>query len=223
VINQNQYLGPLEAFGGLRAEFNKYADIIKFSKSDYPFSSDDSLEWFYVIVSGKIKVYDINFETNREQTLYLLVRGDMFDVVSLLDNSLHELAIDVLEGGEAIRFPVAKVREWMQQNPSFSQLMFKYVAKQIRDIESLATDLSLHETRDRLLKLLLKNEDFIKKRGVNLLENLSHSEIASLIGTVRHIIDRHLKELKNRNIIDKEKKSILIKDASKVLEMLKSL
>jgi CRP-like cAMP-binding protein len=223
MIEQNQYLGPLEAFGGLRAEFNRYADIIEFTKEVYPFSSDDSLEWFYVIVSGKIKVYDINFETNREQTLYMLVRGDMFDVVTLLDNSLHELAIDVLEAGQAIRFPIEKVREWMQNNPSFSQLIYKYVAKQIRDVESLATDISLLETKDRLLKLLLKNSDYISKRGVNLLDNLSHSEIAALIGTVRHIIDRHLKDLKNKKIIDKEKKSIILKDATKVLEMLKSL
>jgi CRP-like cAMP-binding protein len=224
MIAENQYLGPFEPFNNiLRAEFQKYAQVIKFTKSDYPFSSDDSLEWFYIIVSGKVKVYEINFETNREQTLYLLVRGDMFDVVTLLDGNLHELAVDVLEAGEALRFPIDKVREWMQVNQNFQQLIYKYVANQIRNIESLAIDLSLYETRDRLLKLLLKNVEFINKKGVNLLDSLSHSEIASLIGTVRHIIDRHLKDLKSKGIIDKEKKNIILKDATKVLDMLNSL
>jgi len=225
MINQSQYLGPFEPFNNnfLKTEFQKYASLIKYTKNDYPFSSDDSLDWFYIIVSGKIKVYDINFETNREQTLYLLVRGDMYDVVTLLDGTIHELAVDVLESGEALRFPISKVREWMRENQNFEKLIYKYVATQIRQVESLALDLSLYETKDRLLKLLLRNNDFIAKKGVNLLENLSHSEIASLIGTVRHIIDRHLKDLKNKKIIDKEKKSIILKDATKVLEMLKSL
>jgi len=224
MIAENQYLGPFEPFNSsLRLEFQKYAQVIKYTKSDYPFSSDDSLDWFYIIVSGKVKVYDLNFATNREQTLYLLVRGDMFDVVTLLDEQIHELAIDVLESGEALRFPIEKVREWMQVNPNFQKLIYKYVANQIRQVESLATDLSLLETKDRLLKLLLKNVDFINKKGVNLLESLSHSEIASLIGTVRHIIDRHLKELKSKGIIDKEKRTIVLKDATKVLDMLNSL
>jgi len=224
MIANNQYLGPFEPFStNLRAEFQEHASLIKYTKNDYPFSSDDSLNWFYIIVSGKLKVYDINFETNREQTLYLLVRGDMFDVVTLLDGALHELAVDVLEAGEALRFPIEKVREWMKQNDSFEKLIYKYVANQIRQVENLAIDLSLYETKDRLLKLLLKNRELMSKKGINLLENLSHSEIASLIGTVRHIIDRHLKELKKKNVIDKEKKSIILKDATKVLEMLKSL
>jgi len=224
MIAENQYLGPFEPFHNtLRAEFQEHAQVIKFTKSDYPFSSDDALDWFYIIVSGKVKVYEMNFETNREQTLYLLVRGDMFDVVTLLDGNLHELAVDVLEAGEALRFPVDKVREWMQVNQNFQQLIYKYVANQIRHIESLAIDLSLYETKDRLLKLLLKNVEFINKKGVNLLESLSHSEIASLIGTVRHIIDRHLKDLKSKGIIDKEKKNIILKDATKVLDMLNSL
>ena len=224
MIAQNQYLGPFEPFSSnLKAEFQEHANLIKYTKNDYPFSSDDSLDWFYIIVSGKVKVYDINFETNREQTLYLLVRGDMFDVVTLLDGALHELAVDVLEAGEALRFPIEKVREWMRENRNFEKLIFKYVANQIRQVENLAIDLSLYETKDRLLKLLLKNRELMNKKGINLLENLSHTEIASLIGTVRHIIDRHLKELKNKEVIDKEKKSIILKDATKVLEMLKSL
>jgi len=220
---KSNFLGPFEGFDTvLQAEFQKYGKVVNFSKNSYPFSPDDALKWFYIIINGKVKVYDINFETNREQTLYMLIRGDMFDVVSLLDNSYHELAIDVLESGQALRFPIVKVREWMKQNSNFEQLIYKYVATQIRSVESLATDISLLDTRDRLLKLLLKNIEIAQTRGVNILDNLSHSEIAALIGTVRHIIDRHLKQLKEDEILEDKKRTIILKDAKKVLEMLDS-
>jgi len=136
--------------------------------------------------------------------------------------NLTKLWVDILEDGEALKIPIYKVKEWMQKFPPFERLIYKYIASQIRSVENLAIDLSLYDTKERLLKLLLKNIDTIDKKGVNLLEKLSHSEIANLIGTVRHIIDRHLKELKKENIIDKEKRRIILKDAKKLLEMLKS-
>ena len=226
MLNSSNYLGPFEGFGdNLRNEIYKYGNIITFSKRDNPFDVDSLLEWFYIIESGKIKVYDINFKTNREQTLYLLSRGDMYDVIPLLDKREHNLATDVLESGRAIRFPLEKVREWMHEFPKFEQLIYRYVAQQMRQIEELALDLSLLETRERLLKLLLKNYKSIEKRGVDLLGKLSHAEIASLIGTVRHIIDRHLKTLKKEGLIESEskKKKLEITNLGKVLKLLEDV
>ena len=221
MLETNRYLGPFEGFGSaLKDEFREFGSIIKFNKDNNPFEPDILLDWFFIIISGKVKIYDINFETNREQTLYLLIRGDMYDVITLLDGKPHYLASEVLEAGEAIKFPIHKIKEWMHKNPSFEQMIYKYVAKQMRSIESLAIDLSLYDTKERLLKLLLKNIESIEKRGVDLLSKLSHSEIASLIGTVRHIIDRHIKELKKEGILEDKQRKIALKNAQKVLEML---
>ena len=223
MLSAKNYLGPFEGFKTvLQEEFYKYGTVIEFSKNSNPFDPDNMLNWFFIIISGKVKIFDINFETNREQTLYLLVRGDMYDVVTLLDNNLHNLASEVIEKGEAIRFPIDKVREWMKKYPTFEQLIYKYIAKQVRSVESLAIDLSLYSTKERLLKLLLRNKESIENRGIDLLSKLSHSEIASLIGTVRHIIDRHIKELKKEDVLDREQKRVTLKNAQKVLEMLES-
>ena len=223
VPNNNLNFGILDAATPyLKDEFAKYGSLINFDRDDNPFYADNTLEYFYIVASGKIKVYEINFDTNREQTLYMLIRGDMFDVVTLLDNTEHNLATEVLENGVAIRFPIYKVREWIDTFPDFKQLIFRYVAMQMRSVEELAIDISLHNTKDRLLKLLLKNIEMIDKRGVDILSKLSHTEIANLIGTVRHIVDRHIKELKKEGVIEDKKRALSIKNAKKVLEMLKS-
>jgi len=223
MIPLNQNLLSLEEVAPvLRGEFEKYGIIINFSKNNNPFDSDNTLRWFYIIISGKVKIYDINFETNREQTLYLLVKGDMYDVVTLLDSKDHELASDILEDGEAICFPIDKVREWIKLYPSFEQLIYRYIAMQMRKVEDLAINLSLYDTKERLLKLLLQNIETIEKKGVSLLDKLSHTEIANLIGTVRHVIDRHVKELKKEGVLEDEKRKINLKNMKKVLELLKS-
>ncbi len=221
--SNNINFGILEATQPyLKDEFLKHGTLINFDKDNNPFYVDNTLNYFYIITSGKVKIYEINFETNREQTLYILIRGDMFDVITLLDKEEHNLASDVLENGVAIQFPIDKVREWVDKFPDFRQLIFKYITMQMRNMEELAIDLSLHDTKDRLLKLLLKNIEMIDKRGVDILNKLSHTEIANLIGTVRHIIDRHIKELKQEGVLEDKRRALSLKNAQKVLEMLKS-
>lgn len=219
----SQYLGPFEGFNAsLKEEFLKHATVVNFTKENNPFEADSVMQWFYIIKSGKVKVYDINFQTNREQTLYLLSRGDMYDVIPLLDKQLHSVATDILESGEALRFPLEKVREWMRMFPPFEQLIYRYVAKEMRSIEELALELSLLDTRDRLLGLLLKNIESIERRGVDLLNKLSHAEIASLIGTVRHVVDRHLKSFEQEGLVESKKK-LSVKDVNKVIDLLQDV
>jgi DNA-binding transcriptional regulator LsrR (DeoR family) len=51
-----------------------------------------------------------------------------------------------------------------------------------------------------------------------MLQNLPHEEIASLIGTVRHVVNRHLQQLKKEGILNIERKKLAVTDVNKLLE-----
>ena len=205
----------------LKQDINKYAKLVEFKKSETFFNSEDTMKNFYIFLSGKVKVYQLNLENAKEQTLFLLGTGDMYDTITLLDGKVHEVVTEVLEDGKALCLPIKKVREWLDTNPAFNRIFFPYLASQMRKVEELATDLSLYSTSERLMKLILKNID--PNRGKNLLHNLSRVEIASLIGTVRHVVDRHINELKDDGAIEVKRKQIIIKDIKKLLSKLKFL
>jgi CRP-like cAMP-binding protein len=202
----------------LKDEINRYAKLISFSKGDTVFNSYDATEYFYIFLSGRIKVYQINFENSKEQTIFMLGLGDMFDTITLLDGKIHEVATEILEDGEALRLPIEKVREWIDTNPAFNRIFFPYIANQMRKIEELSVELSLYDTSQRLIRLILKNLTPAKKGVKSLLQNLSRSEIASLIGTVRHVVDRHINELKQNGAIEVKRKNIIVKDINRLLE-----
>ncbi|WP_458700559.1 Crp/Fnr family transcriptional regulator [Sulfurospirillum sp. 1307] len=205
----------------LKDEINKHAELISFKKGEYVFNAEDAMKNFYIFLSGKVKIYQINLENAKEQTIFILTLGDMYDTISLLDGKPHDVISEILEDGEALRIPVKKVREWIGTNPTFNKIFFPYLAKQMRSVEELATDLSLYSTSERLIKLILKN---ITPNGVkSLLHNLSRTEIASLIGTVRHVVDRHINELKEDNAIEVKRKQIIIKDIQKLIKKLNFL
>jgi DNA-binding transcriptional regulator LsrR (DeoR family) len=93
------------------------------------------------------------------------------------------------------------------------------MAKQMRQIESLATDLSLYDTSTRLMKLILKNLDVTKPLShLGLIHKLPHEELASMIGSVRHVVNRHLQQLKKEGIVDIEHKRLAVNDVDKLLK-----
>ncbi len=206
----------------LKDEINRYAKLIKFKKNEYIFDSDDATRHFYIFLSGRVKVYQMNLDNLKEQTIFMLGIGDMFDTITLLDGKLHEAITEILEDGEALKLPIEKVREWIETNPAFNRIFFPYVASQMRKVEELASELSLYNTHERLIHLILKNLKPGKFEAKTLLQNLSRSEIASLIGTIRHVVDRHINELKDDDIIETKRKNIIVKDIQKLLKKLKN-
>ncbi len=207
----------------LRQEIETVGKIISFNKKSTIFDIDELMDSFYFILKGKVKVFDMNINSGKEQTIYLLGRGDMLDTVVLLDAKSHDMMYEILEDGEALKVPISKVREWMYTYPIFGEIILKYVAKQLRHVESLASDLTLLDTKERLIKLIIENMEKARITGQNMLENLSHAEIAKLIGTVRHVVDRHIKQLKSEGIIESKRRKIALKDMEKLRDKLDNI
>ncbi|WP_457597426.1 Crp/Fnr family transcriptional regulator [Hydrogenimonas sp.] len=213
-------LAPFEGLSEqLIDEINRVGTIREYKKGEPAMDADDTLRHFYIVLDGRIKVYQYNPANNREQTLYLLGPHDMFDVLTVLDGKRHEVMTEALDDVKVLELPIEKVREWLETNPAFNRAFFPYMARQMRQVEELASDLSLYDTSTRLMKLILKNLDLkAPKPHLGLLQNLPHEEIASLIGTVRHVVNRHLQQLKREGILNIERKKLAVNDVEKLLE-----
>jgi CRP-like cAMP-binding protein len=145
----------------------------------------------------------------------------MFDTIVLLDGHVHDAMYEALEDSEVMQLPMEEVRELLRTNEAFNRMFFPYLAQQMRHMEELATDLSLYSTAERLIKLLLQNLDPNNRLKYNLIQGLSNTEIAKLIGTVRHVVERHLKALKADGTIETKNRNVQILDATKLLDKLK--
>ncbi|MBP9493440.1 MAG: Crp/Fnr family transcriptional regulator [Sulfurospirillum sp.] len=205
----------------LHEDINRFGRVSHVKKGDTLMRPEECLEHFFVLLEGRVKVSQINFETGKEQILYLLSKGDMYDVVSLLDGKEHENVAMALDDVKLLVFPIELFREWVATKPSFNKLFLPYVGKQLRSMENLASDLSLYDTTTRLVKLIARNiEQEDGKQTLKLINNLSHEELANLIGTVRKVLNRNLQALKKEGLIDIKRKEIYIKDSQNLLEHL---
>ncbi len=208
-------------------ELNKLPQLVKnqrkvfFKKGEDPLNSFNTSKYFYLVLSGKIKIFQIDFNSSKEQTLYLLSRGDMFDVVSLLDGTQREQLSEVLESGELIQIPIEDVKEMILQDNNFRQLFYSYLASQLKSMEDLAISLSFYDVYQRVLHLFSKFT-YIKdnKPVLAVIDNLKNEDIASMVGTVRKVVNRSLQKLKKDGIIELSRKNIQITNFQKLLDRL---
>ena len=184
-------------------------------KGDFRYSLDSQ---FNLIVSGRLKVYRCNSRTGREHTIFLLLPGDVFDFIALLDEEPHDVCWEAIEQLEVLTLPVDQMRHWIDRNPSMHQHILKYLGKRIRQLENAKTDISLYTTLVRLAKLLLENMDH-QSHKLKVLNDLPNEEIASLIGTTRAVVNRHLQELKNCGAISLKHREIVIDNVNLLLSI----
>jgi CRP/FNR family transcriptional regulator, cyclic AMP receptor protein len=194
---------------------------LTYEKGQSAFDSVDTEEYFYFIMEGKIKISQINLETGKEQTLYLLSRGDMFDVITLLDGNTHEYISHVLERCEVVEVPIAQVRYLLEHDADFKRFFFPYIATQLRNMENLAVDLSLYDVYQRIVRLFARFVDNAEgKPSLKLISNLSHEELASMVGSVRKVVNRSLQKLKKEGIIELSRQQLQLKNLKKLLDKL---
>ena len=214
-------LVPLEVVNQrLHEDVKRHGKIRLFEPKELLYTPDELTQKFFFVLEGRVKVYQINLIDAKEQTLFLLKSGDMCDVITLLDKKPHDNIVESIDQVKVVEFPIEIVRGWIDSDKQFNSLLFPYIAKQYREIEELALDLSFLDTSKRFLKLLTKNITSENVAERELLHNLSHEEIASLIGTVRKVLNRHIQKLKKDGIIDVSRKNIEIRDREKILNML---
>ncbi len=190
-------------------------------KGEDPLNSLNTSQYFYFILQGKVKIFQIDFNSQRELTLYLLTRGDMFDVVSLLDGSSRDYLSEVLEDVELIEVPLSDIQNMILDDNAFRVYFYTYLASQLKSMEELAINISFYDVYQRVLQLFTKFT-YMKdnKATLKVIDNLKHEDLASMVGSVRKVVNRSLQKLKKDGIIDLSRKKINIVNFQKILEKL---
>ncbi len=175
---------------------------------------------FHVILKGRLQMVRINEETGRMVTLFLLGAGDAFDLLQLLNDHPFEGVLEARDELELLSLPVGEARQWISDHPDFNRAFLAYLGKQMHALADLAGDLALHDTETRLARLLLRHIDQAdpKHRDITLINDLSHTAIAEMIGSVRAVVNRQLQHWRKKGIVSLDHGHIHIEKLEDLLE-----
>ncbi|MEY8215058.1 MAG: Crp/Fnr family transcriptional regulator [Colwellia sp.] len=178
---------------------------------------------FYIVISGRAKVSVYNHDNGREHIIFLLDAGDTFDLVGLLYGKCNDAFATALENMEILSTSTAKARIWVKQHPEFNKTLLPYLGKQLHELAEKTTDLALYDTEIRLSRLILRSIAANKfTTDIQLLNDLSQETLASMVGSVRVVITRHLQRWKKEGIVSGKRGNWSLLDLKKLLDRSKS-
>lgn len=196
-----------------------HLEPVEHSRGDVVLEAQQTKDTFFIVVKGRVKLVSRAEANEREITLFLLGPGEAFDVVSLLDRQAHNLSAEALDDVTLLSAPTEEIRNWIAHHPEFNRTFLPYLGRKMSMLSELASDLTLHDTGIRLARLILRHVDpESANHEVQLINNLSHEELANMIGTVRVVANRQIQNLKRRGIIDARRGHLVVKDLDALMK-----
>ena len=187
-------------------------------------NSKIALQRFYVILEGRMELKQMHPKTGKQITMFLLKEGDVYDVLTLLDEQEHNIIPVARDDLKLLSAPIDEVRTWVERHPEFNKNYLPYLGHCIRHREALVTDLALYEIQTRLARLILRyipsETSYYELPGegidVTLLHDLSNEVLADMVGSVRQVVNRHLQFMKKEGVLHYENHHLIIDDLVKL-------
>lgn len=204
-------------------EINKLIIRRRYKKGQMVFFEGDVSDRFYIINSGKIKVFKYTRE-GKEQILYILSEGDFIGDLSLLKKGKFDSNAEAIEDVHVCMLTKDSFDEILTKNPTISLKILENVHDRLVGLENLVQTLSTKDIEARIAGLLISfSRDFGKSEEGNMvIDNpLSREEMANYIGVTRETISRKLTSMQDDGIIELVgNKRIVIKDSVRLNELL---
>jgi len=212
-------------FAGLREEDLKRINGIalprQVGKREVLFSEGEEAKGFYVILSGKVKLYKISPE-GKEQILHMVSAPDAFAEAALFLEGSYPAFAEALVDSQLLFFPKRNFVHLIEKHPQLSINMIVSLSHFLRKFASLIEELSLKEVSSRVAKYLMDLSLKSARDGKNSKEvdlDLSKTQLASKLGTISETLSRTLSKMKTKGVINVNKNRILILNRELLEEM----
>lgn len=197
------FIGEIPLFKGLPAEQLKQLTSISvnfvFRKGDTIFSEGDDASGFYVLKTGRIKIFKLSFE-GKEQILHIIFPGEPFGEVPVFSGETFPAHAEALEESGVIFFSKKAFIELIKKDPSIAMNMLAILSRRLKQFISLVENLSLKEVPQRLASYFLSVSN--GNENVNSFElDVSKGQLANILGTIPETLSRILSKLVNQGLI----------------------
>jgi len=129
------YLKDLRLFSNLPEEaimpFQNGAQARSVQKSKIIYLQDDPAKFFYVVVSGWVKLFRTMPE-GQDVIIDLLTTGQTFGDDSIFEHGCHTCCAQVVEAARLLSIPASLLKEQVKLNPSLALNMFTVMSEHHR-------------------------------------------------------------------------------------------
>ncbi len=175
----------------------------KLQQGQVLFNANEPADGMYVVLSGSVRAFRENMD-GREQTIHMERVGGTLAEVSVFDGGPYPSTTMAEEDSELLFLAKEDVCRFMLKYPEMALTALAILAKKLRTVASLAEQLALKDVTQRLATLLLeeaKRKTPKLQDGVSFSLPLSHTQLASRLGSVREVVTRSQQKLVQQEVL----------------------
>jgi len=197
-------------------DISRFIFVKKLPKGETVFWEGEEDGVLYFVISGLLKLFATSTE-GREFIVRLVYGGDSANDDNLFHEDSNMLSAMTLSPVLLYGLRQMDLAKILSDRPQVSHQIAEDLATRQRYLVRLATELVFKNVTSRLARLLLEKEELA--RAGTTTPRITQQEMASMIGTVREIVSRSLKELEAMDAIRLEHNQIIIRNRERLREL----
>lgn len=191
-----------------------------YKKNEYIYFEDEPSKYIYLIASGRVKVGSYK-EDGKEVVKAILSTGEIFGELALAGEEKRQDFAQALDDNTSIcSMSIIDMQKLMANNQPLNLKIIKLIGMRIKKLERRIDSLVFKDARSRIVEFLRDMAlEKGKKVGYEIMfkNYLTHKDIASLTGTSRQTVTTVLNDLKDKNLINFDRRRFLIRDLDKLI------
>lgn len=181
-----------------------------FKRGEIIFSENDDANGFYVLKTGRIKIFKLSLE-GKEQILHIITPGEPFGEVPVFAGETFPAHAETMEESTTIFFSKKAFIDLIKNDPLIALNMLAILSRRLKQFTRLVENLSLKEVPQRLASYLIflsKNEE--NNDAVEL--DIAKGQLANILGTIPETLSRMLGKMVNNGLIRVQGRTIKFVD-----------
>lgn len=192
----------------------------KFYKRDqFIYFPEEAAEHIYMVVKGRVRVGHY-LDDGKEVIKSILTKGEIFGELAIAGEERRTDFAQAMDDDTIIcPLSICELKDLMYNNKDLSFRLLKLIGLRLIRMERKLELLVFKDARTRIIEFL---RDAAAWKGTKvgfetmIATKLTHKDIAALTGTSRQTVTTVLNELKSQNLINFDRKKILIRDIEKL-------
>ncbi|MDA8442443.1 MAG: Crp/Fnr family transcriptional regulator [Peptococcaceae bacterium] len=217
-----QYLKKIPIFAELMEDqLERLTQVIierQYRKNQIIFGEGDPGEALFFLKQGKVKLTKATAD-GREQILAFRSAGEVFAEVVLFDGGTYPATAEVIEDAKIGIIRNHDIEKIARENADIAVSLVKIMSRRLRQAQTALKDIALKDVYGKLASTLLKLAAQYGKSecgGTKIELNLTHQDLANMIGTSRESVNRVISEWRKEGILDVQRGDITILQAQKL-------
>lgn len=203
-------LQQLSAFACLSPQqLKRLADVTvrrTYAPGQLIFLEGDSSDGLWFIASGRVRIIKQSLN-GRVQGLCLIDRGKCFGSCPLFDGATNPANAQAIEDVTLLVLPREDLHRIIHNEPTVASILLRIFSQRLSHLAKLGEGLGTMEVGHRINDCILAYTEHSTPYPV---VSLTHDKLASMAGTVREVVTRHLAKLENEGVIHIEPGRIVV-------------